>query len=251
MKKRFTAHPVYAASLEELGRDNFYSYDYAYDWFEDTLNIPQDPAKVLARWYNEELPKFKTKEEFVQYLQSSDFLDSLEARDLAVPRYEQTIIKRAIKKIVAANVLDYAWIKDALQISDEVAKILAKWFTEDYDMSKDEFIDYVKHDSDFKEDIKEYSAEEQAIVRQALKDVRNLAESESFDEDEILEMAQMHFEQGTYFEVEDFDGDEDAYREYAELVDLGPVGFYEEYKDKLDFDEDFVREYGQYYDDEE
>lgn len=181
MKKRFTARPVFAASLEELGQSHFYSYDYDYSWFEDALAVPEDVAKVLARWYNEEFDRFKTKEEFVQYLQSSDFLDSLDARDLAVPRYEQTIIKRAIKKIVAVNVSPDA----------------------------------------------------------------------SLDEDEILEMAQMHFEQGTYFELEDFDGNEDAYTRYLELVELGPAGFYEEYKDELDFDEDFVREYGQYYDDED
>jgi hypothetical protein len=36
-----------------------------------------------------------------------------------------------------------------------------------------------------------------------------------------------------------------------ELFNLGPVGFYEEFKDTLDFDPDFVAEYGHYYDDEE
>jgi hypothetical protein len=38
---------------------------------------------------------------------------------------------------------------------------------------------------------------------------------------------------------------------YNELVNLGPVGFYEEFKDVCDFDPMFVEEYGHYYDDEE
>ena len=43
---------------------------------------------------------------------------------------------------------------------------------------------------------------------------------------------------------------EDLKEFYSELQDLGPVGFYEEYKDKLEFDTDFVREYGYNEDDE-
>ena len=38
---------------------------------------------------------------------------------------------------------------------------------------------------------------------------------------------------------------------YDELINLGPVGFYEEFKDVYDFDPMFVAEYGTYYDDEE
>ena len=33
------------------------------------------------------------------------------------------------------------------------------------------------------------------------------------------------------------------YAFYQELLDLGPEGFYEEYKDKLEFDPDFIEEY--------
>ena len=43
---------------------------------------------------------------------------------------------------------------------------------------------------------------------------------------------------------------EDLKEFYSELQDLGPAGFYEEYKDKLEFDTDFVREYGYNEDDE-
>lgn len=38
---------------------------------------------------------------------------------------------------------------------------------------------------------------------------------------------------------------------YSDLMDLGPEGFYEEYKDMLDFDPDFIAEYGYSEDDEE
>ena len=37
---------------------------------------------------------------------------------------------------------------------------------------------------------------------------------------------------------------------HSELRDLGPAGFYEEFKDTLDFDPMFVEEYGDYYDEE-
>ena len=38
---------------------------------------------------------------------------------------------------------------------------------------------------------------------------------------------------------------------HSELRELGPVGFYEEFKDTLDFDPMFVEEYGQYYEEDE
>ena len=38
---------------------------------------------------------------------------------------------------------------------------------------------------------------------------------------------------------------EDAYTYYIELVSMGPVGFYEEFKDEYDFDTDFIAEYGE------
>lgn len=58
-----------------------------------------------------------------------------------------------------------------------------------------------------------------------------------------LEAAQMSFESGHYAEENDFRTDED-YQKYVEYMDKGPEGFYEEFKDKLDFDPDFVAEYG-------
>lgn len=75
---------------------------------------------------------------------------------------------------------------------------------------------------------------------------------------EIIEVVAMSFETGHF----SFDSFEDFKREYpdfaetgwdyyCELVNFGPVGFYEEFKDIYDFDPMFVEEYGHYYDDEE
>lgn len=46
-----------------------------------------------------------------------------------------------------------------------------------------------------------------------------------------------------YFEEEGIEPTEDLYNYYLELVDLGPSGFYEEFKDSLDFSSDFASEY--------
>lgn len=60
---------------------------------------------------------------------------------------------------------------------------------------------------------------------------------------DLLDMAQVSFETGVRFDEGDFEDSED-FGKYQQLMDLGPVGFYEEYKDTLDFDPDFVAEYG-------
>lgn len=75
---------------------------------------------------------------------------------------------------------------------------------------------------------------------------------------EIMEVVAMSFETGHFsFEsFEDFkreypDFGKEGWEYYCELVNLGPVGFYEEFKDDYDFDPMFVEEYGHYYDDDE
>lgn len=57
----------------------------------------------------------------------------------------------------------------------------------------------------------------------------------------------MSFETGHRFEKNDFEN-KNEFNKYLELMDLGPAGFYEEYKDVLDFDPGFVSEYGGNYD---
>lgn len=71
---------------------------------------------------------------------------------------------------------------------------------------------------------------------------------------EIMETVAMSFETGhTAFESkEDFKRDfecdskvvDAAWDYYCELVNMGPAGFYEEFKDKYDFDPMFASEYG-------
>lgn len=74
---------------------------------------------------------------------------------------------------------------------------------------------------------------------------------------ELMEVVAMSFETGHFsFETyEDFKREylnlgKDGWEYYLELVNMGPVGFYEEFKDVYDFDPMFVEEYGHYYDDE-
>lgn len=64
----------------------------------------------------------------------------------------------------------------------------------------------------------------------------------SYDEN-ILDAAKMSFETGHRFHRNDFES-KCEFDSYKELMDLGPAGFYDEYKDTLDFDPEFVSEYG-------
>lgn len=60
----------------------------------------------------------------------------------------------------------------------------------------------------------------------------------------ILKIIQSCFETGHIcIEQEDFETFKD-YEQALELLDLGPSGFYEEFKKKLKFDKDFIAEYG-------
>ena len=75
---------------------------------------------------------------------------------------------------------------------------------------------------------------------------------------EIVEVVAMSFETGHFSfdnkedfkrdfrEFENFDSNavDEAWEYYCELVNLGPAGFYEEFKDDYDFDPMFVEEYG-------
>ena len=55
------------------------------------------------------------------------------------------------------------------------------------------------------------------------------------DKDEFEEMMGRRLTPSKYEELKEF---------YSNLQELGPTGFYEEYKDKLEFDPDFVQEFG-------
>jgi len=71
--------------------------------------------------------------------------------------------------------------------------------------------------------------------------------------DLIKEIALMDFEYGQFttadFFIEDEEGDftgveQEAADYYQELINMGPAGFYEEFAGELDFDPDFIAEYG-------
>lgn len=100
-----------------------------------------------------------------------------------------------------------------------------------------------------------------------VKESKNLKESEAagltdIQKDMIKEMVQMDFECGhpendqreltrLLSEDPEFTGDEEAAaRYYMELLSYGPAGFYEEFRDELDFDPDFVAMYGDGEDDD-
>lgn len=74
----------------------------------------------------------------------------------------------------------------------------------------------------------------------------------------IKEIALADFESGHFTDMNffiedeegDFEGVETAAADYyAELINMGPGGFYEEFRDELDFDPDFAAEYGDEEDD--
>ena len=82
-----------------------------------------------------------------------------------------------------------------------------------------------------------------------------LIKESAFDNDFILDIVKMGYETGYQIfdsyedfiedeEVQDIEDKEAAWDFYCDLIDMGPAGFYEEYRDELDFDPDFIAEYG-------
>ena len=71
----------------------------------------------------------------------------------------------------------------------------------------------------------------------------------------IIDWAQNYFESGHGY-IEDYEEfkqscrdegikpSQKLYNYYQELIDLGPAGFYETFKDEKDFDPYFIQEYG-------
>lgn len=92
----------------------------------------------------------------------------------------------------------------------------------------------------------------QEIKNEIMKVVAESFETGHFSELDELEIAASILE---HYPELDLNGQKQVYEQaceyYLELVNLGPVGFYEEFKDVYDFDPMFVEEYGHYYDDED
>ena len=110
----------------------------------------------------------------------------------------------------------------------------------------------------------ELNIKESKIIKDE-KDIEQIVESSNSnkltqdEKNEILDFVLMSYETGhfPYKTRRDFLDDpenefidrEAAWEFYEELVNLGPWEFYEEYKDELEFSEDYIMEYG--IDDEE
>lgn len=95
---------------------------------------------------------------------------------------------------------------------------------------------------DNEEIFKQIASEVADIVKRNKKKEEESLKESYYDKD-ILDMAQTSFETGHWFDRDDFESD-DEFEEYTELMDMGPAGFLDEFEDELDFDPDFVDEYG-------
>lgn len=130
-------------------------------------------------------------------------------------------------------------------------------------MSGVEAIKYLFHCYGCDEEFTELANEEEFITIEFPYTHKNLTESEETDptglsdyqKDVIKDMVQADFESGHPMDYENalasMEKDEDlgpvaesAANYYMELVQMGPAGFYKEFKDELAFDPDFVAEYG-------
>lgn len=157
--------------------------------------------------------------------------------------------KFTAKPVLASSEFDtlLSWVKDALDISDKAAKIIANWYYDEYAIddfdSKEDFMDFIQEDIYSMVEAADKDSDYSLVVRELKNDGYEFDDAE-FSEEEILEMVMLHFEYGQDYDLEDFEGNEDAYNEYFDLLDLGPKRFYEEYKDKINFSERFIDEYG-------
>lgn len=121
---------------------------------------------------------------------------------------------------------------------------------------------------DEEEEIEDEEVEDEEVQEESVdSNKKSLNESEEdlseYQKNVIKEMVRDDFECGhpenDYHELvellgedEDFIGVEEAAASYyMELLSYGPAGFLEEFEDELDFDPDFVAEYGNPYDDED
>ena len=140
----------------------------------------------------------------------------------------ETLYPDGISDVALDDLLCYEedWIRDLidLPLKDEE--------TEEYIETKYKN----KEDSD-----NNISEKDKDIIIDAVKGEFETGHGYIEDKDEFEEML------GRTLTIDEY---EDLKEFYSELQDLGPAGFYEEYKDKLEFDTDFVREYGYNEDDE-
>ena len=144
------------------------------------------------------------------------------------------------------EITDYTGLDDPLEAVEALFKGLGYTGTVDQIANEEEFITVEFPYTS--ENLKESADSEDGLS--------------DYQKDVIKDMVQADFECGHTMDYEEaLDGmeededlgsvAEDAANYYVELVQMGPAGFYEEFKDELDFDPDFVAEYGDPEDDEE
>ena len=140
----------------------------------------------------------------------------------------ETLYPDGISDVALDDLLCYEedWIRDLIDLPLEDEE------TEEYIETKYKN----KEDSD-----NNISEKDKDIIIDAVKGEFETGHGYIEDKDEFEEML------GRTLTIDEY---EDLKEFYSELQDLGPAGFYEEYKDKLEFDTDFVREYGYNEDDE-
>lgn len=210
-------------------------YNDQYNSDEDEEDEDFDESKKITRKALEEARKAKKKEHKAYKMKEDEEADW--AWDLKTE-------KKALRKSMPAASDNEITIKAAGNIAKKFhttrAKILAT----------------LKPSNNIK-GAKTWNKEGKVLVKES----KNLKESEAagltdIQKDMIKEMVQMDFECGhpenDYRELvkllgedPEFTGDEEAAaRYYMELLSYGPAGFYEEFRDELDFDPDFVAEYG-------
>lgn len=210
-------------------------YNDQYNSDEDEEDEDFDESKKITRKTLEEARKAKKKEHKAYKMKEDEEADW--AWDLKTE-------KKALRKSMPAASDNEITIKAAGNIAKKFhttrAKILAT----------------LKPSNNIK-GAKTWNKEGKVLVKES----KNLKESEAagltdIQKDMIKEMVQMDFECGhpdnDYRELvkllgedPEFTGDEEAAaRYYMELLSYGPAGFYEEFRDELDFDPDFAAEYG-------
>lgn len=128
----------------------------------------------------------------------------------------------------------------SFEILDENGKVTAK-VKDINDFSDNDLGVIFKKELNIEESLKESLVDDKNIIIDAVQGIFETGHGYIEDKQEMEETVDHKLTPSSYSRLYDF---------YQNLLDLGPAGFYEEYKDKLNFSADFVAEYG-YEEDEE
>lgn len=196
-----------AAEYIQMSRDagNTYSVE---EWYKDTKeNYPEDLKELKKK----KSTHSNVEDEVLKIFDENDF----DVEDEEVKKYAEA----AAEYIVETR---NNWPQYSVE----------EWF-EDTKMNYPEDLDELKKvNESLNESI---SKNDRDIIIDAVKCEFETGHGYMEDKDEFEETIGRRLTAAKYEELKEF---------YSELQDLGPAGFYEEYKDKLEFDPDFVEEFG-------